>query len=202
MSKIMERLRRDSVDPDTLGESLGAVETALPLARREVETATASREALLLAGTDEQILAADAKISLARIAVERLEALQKDLSGRIAAAKRAALQAEIDAIEARAAGFAVTFPGRYDVLAAPLVALMEERDAIDNECRRVNDLIRSSDLPIVARPHVAPLDERTNALRNVPGATSFETLTSIRPGKRQPGWGAGRASFAQAGIKI
>ncbi len=105
LSKIQERLRRDTVDPDTLGESLGEVERELPLARREVETATASRAALLLAGTDQQILGADAKISLARVAVERLEALQKDLSGRIAAAKRAALQAEIDAVEARAARF-------------------------------------------------------------------------------------------------
>jgi len=196
--RIFERLRRETATAAGLREMLAGVENDLPAAQARLAAATAARVELLLTGTDAEVVEAEAGIASARIAVERLEAAQAELISRISATEHAEahakVQAEIDAIEARAASFGAKMPTRYDTLAAPLVALLEEQVEIDAEVRRVNAVIREAqrDGVIGSRPFIASIDERANDLRNSFRETRFEAVTSIRAGQRQRGWGWGR----------
>jgi len=209
MINILERLRtKTSATAADHQARLAEIENELPAAEARVRSAEAQRAAGLLDLSDAEIEKIESALRLAIRDRDRLRAAREELERRAGAAEAAefltALNGRRATIDKRAAAFAFALPDTYDKLARPLVALLEEAAAIDAEIAAVNEADRDAvrECRIEPRVSVPTIDERANSFRAMTFArVGFYEITSLRPGKNQLGWGAGRAAFELAGLK-
>lgn len=121
--------------------SIGAFESAV--AQLEAE-----RHAVLLDGTDDTILAHDAKLAAARLDRDRAIAAHSALNARIAEAQQReaaeALQAERDAVETEAAATAAALARTYPEAARTIAELFTRLQAAEEAVDRVNAKLREA----------------------------------------------------------
>lgn len=208
MFDTIRKLRAAPETSQALRAALAETDAALPDAEAAVRKAEQERAAGLLDLDDRSIEKIEAALALAIRNRDRLRVTRDELERRAGAAEEAeflaALNSRRAAIDRRAAGFAARLPAEYDKLAAPLVALLVEYLEIDAEVAAVNqaDVEAVGSKRIEPRVRVPTLDERANEHRTSAGGYfGFPELTSIRPGKGQPGWGGAREAFRIAGLK-
>lgn len=108
----------------------------------QFEDAQQRRADLLLAGTDEEILAAEADATTARLAIDRAHAAIAELNRRLVEARdaeaRAAAQKQHDAAEAGAAAVAARIKADYVVHAQAIARLVEDAAAADKAASQYN----------------------------------------------------------------
>lgn len=208
MFEVIKRLRAAPETAQALRAALAETDAELPAAEAAVRQAEQARAAGLLDLDDKAIEKIEASLALAIRSRDRLRVARDELERRAAAAEEAefldALSRRRAAIDKRAAAFAARLPDTYDRLAAPLVALLIEYLEIDAEIAAVNEADRDAvrDRHIEPRVAVPTIDERANEFRTRPcGHVGFPEMTSLRPGKGQPGWGGAREAFRIAGLK-
>lgn len=209
---MFDTIRKLRASPETsraLRAALAETDAALPDAEAAVRKAEQERAAGLLDLDDRSIEKIEAALALAIRNRDRLRVTRDELERRASAAEEAEFLAALNgrraAIDKKAAAFAARLPAEYDRLAAPLVELLIEYLEIDGEIAAVNeadsDAIHSK--RIEPRVRVPTLDERANEHRTSAGGfVGFPELTSLRPGKGQPGWGGAREAFRVAGLKV
>lgn len=206
---ILEKLRtRSGSTAADHRARLAEIEAELPAAEARVRNAEQQRAAGLLDLSDAELEKIEGALRLAVRDRDRLRAAREELERRTGAAEETefldALNGRRAAIEKRAASFAAKLPAEYDRLAAPLVALLTEQIEIEREIAAVNaadgDAVRER--RIEPRDAVLSVDARANEFRNVSVSyVGFPEMTSLRPGKGQPGWGGAREAFKIAGLK-
>lgn len=208
MFDVIRKLRASPETSQALRAALAETDAALPDAEAAVRKAEQERAAGLLDLDDRSIEKIEVALALAIRNRDRLRVTRDELERRAGAAEEAEFLAALNnrraAIDKRAAAFAARLPAEYDKLAAPLVALLVEYLEIDIEVAAVNqaDAEAVGNRRIEPRVRVPTLDERANEHRtSVGGHFGFLEMTSLRPGKGQPGWGGAREAFKLAGLK-
>lgn len=209
MLSILDKIRKPAASAADLRARYAEAEALLPGAEARVRAAEAQRDAGLLDLDDAALEKVEAGLRLAIRDRDRLRAAREELERRVGVAEKTefldALNSRRVAIDKRAAAFATKLPAEYDKLAAPLVALLTEQLEIEREIAAVNaadsDAVR--DGRIEPRDAVQSVDARANEFRTVSFAyVGFPEMTSLRPGKGQPGWGTARETFNISGLKL
>lgn len=115
----------------------------------ELAAAVERRAALLLTGTDKEILAAEAAIDQARLAVDRNTAAKAELERRVVAARaaeaKAGLDAERDAAAKEAAEIKRVLAAEWPRHANPLIALLTRLLDAERAIERVNAKLVDAD---------------------------------------------------------
>jgi hypothetical protein len=192
MLEMLKRARTMPVTAASLREALREVEAKLPEARDALASAQRERADLLLRGSEKEIIAAEAQITSARIAIDRYEAAQGELARKVEEAEvseaAAALDAEHRAVEARAAALAKRIVAEYAEHAGPLSALMQEGKDMDAAIDALNAKLLAAGRGVLVQ-HVeeraiptGPFGVIRNALRD---------NTSLLPIGDGAGWGWG-----------
>lgn len=203
MLEIVKRLRAVETSA-ALYSALREIEAALPGARAALAAAEQERAGLLLTGDDRSIVAAEAKIQSARIAVDRLAAASGEAARRAAEAEareaREALDAERAAVEKRVAAVSKRLLPEYEKHGGALADLLREVADADAaavainhkliEAQRGEDVLRS-----VEERAIAPNEHFT--VRNV-----LRDNTSIVSVRSSAGWGCGADLPKNLGFKF
>lgn len=192
---IMKKLRTSPETSAALHIANAEAIAARPAAAAVLTAAESDRASLLLSGTDKEILAAEAKISSARIALDRIDAAAAELARRAAEAEvregNEALNREREAVEAVATRVASSLVSNYgkhsDAIAALLRSLSMAEAAVSALNSKLIAAGRGDDILPAVETRVLGA---ANCLENV---ASILTLTSLRPVGAAEGWGTGKA---------
>lgn len=193
MLEILKRVRGVPETAASLRDALREVETTLPEARETLAAVQRERADLLLGGSEKEIIAAEARITSARIALDRYEAAQGELARKIEEAEAseagAALDAEHHAVEARAVALSSRLSAEYGKFAGPLAALLQEIVDTDAAIDALNQKLMAAHRGVRVQ-HVeerAISTGRFGVIRNV-----LRDATSLLPVGGGAGWGYGR----------
>lgn len=198
IGELMKKLRGGG-EPSaaSLRATLADVEARMPDAAMALDAARAERAALLLSGSDREVLAAEGRIDVARVEVDRLSAAADVLRSRLGEAEGREENARVDSLlrsaDAQAARAARQFFSRYEPLAAELGGILAEVEAADEAVRAARHAAllagKTPDLPYV-EDRVAP-----------PGRI-FQPLAeiSLRPAGRFAGHGPARQRAEALGL--
>lgn len=138
------------------GSPASAAEIEVALAEIDISaleaahtTAVEARAALLLTGSDKEVLAAEAEIDRARLAVDRVKAVQGELERRLVAAKadeaKAALDAELAAAAAEADAVKRALATEWPKHAKALIGLLERLHAAEKAIGAINTKLIAAD---------------------------------------------------------
>lgn len=129
----MNKLRPADQSSASIRAATERVKVAAAQATANVEAAKAARDGLLLDGTAAELKKADAALIEARETVERIEAMQGQLSTRLVAAERRELIEGVAAKAAEADKLRTAFNDRwardYERVKGELIGLLEANDA-------------------------------------------------------------------------
>jgi|SRR5215467_10655956 len=118
-------------------------EIGLPGPERDLDAATAKRNALLLSGSDKALAEAEAGIIAAHATLDRVSAIKSELEPRLAAAEKAeaeaALMAERDAVDTEAQEVAAKLRARWLALQAEMIAMLRRLEECDRAVLSVNE---------------------------------------------------------------
>jgi hypothetical protein len=175
----------------------------------ELETALrkaeADRAGLLLTGSNGEIQAAESRLTNSRIDLDRATAMQAELTRRIEEAeaneKRAALQAEIDAVNAEADACAKALRKDYARLANSLADILELLQRSDTAVAAMNTKLYGDGMTEPAHSPLTHAEERAWPLFaahrgvgwNSHDDTALPQHASLRAAPGTRGFGRGRA---------
>lgn len=203
MLSIVKRLRAAPETSAALHDALQEIEAALPAARAALAAAEQERASLLLTGDDRSVVAAEAKIQAARIALDRLVAASGEAARRAAEAEareaREALDAERAAVEKRAAAVAARLLPEYERHGGPLADLLREFVEADAAVAALNQKLLAAgreDWLKTAEERAVPPDN-FGLIRGV-----LSGATSLVPVGNAPGWGGGIEVVKVGGYKF
>ncbi len=199
LAEIMKRLRGGGAETAaTLREALEKAEAAVSPAEQALAAAQAERAALLLGGTDRQVLDAEAKVDSARIGLDRLRAAAGELRTRLAAAEKRESEAELDRVlaeaEHSASMAAAMLRARYEPLAAELASVLEKAEEADAKVSAARLAAMKAGREVAVRDVTERLTPEGRIF--VP----FRDSVSLRPAGRFGGWGLAAYDFQRLGL--
>lgn len=204
ISDMIRRLRAGAETSAAIRAALAEVAAAQPRARDALAAVTASRNDLLLTGSNEDILAAEAAMTAARLDLDRLGAAEVELKRRVAQAEAAEHNAALDAervrVESDAKKFAARLRADYERHSVAIVELLDRlrshEAAVDAINAKLIEAGRAGDC--VDRVETRAIPGCDNLLDDF---ASIATLTSLRPIGMSAGWGQGRRVAREFGLK-
>lgn len=203
MLDIIRHLRQGPETSASLREALAKLRNAIPAAEQDLRTATEKRTALMTTGTTRQLRDAGDALRDAGIELSRLEAVQADLTRKLAeteaAEAKAALDRERGAADAVAEKLSETLQDRYDAAAAAIIDLLNEIANADAAIAAVNSKLMDARRGDFLRPVEARLAWLPEGWQG--STASLHALTSLRSSRRQPGYGPGRTGIEWLGRK-
>ena len=195
MFDVLKRLRTSPETSAALHTANAEAVAARPAAVAALAAAEAERAGLLLTGSDKEILAAETRITSARIALDRIDAAAAELSRRAAEAEKReaneALDRERDAVEAVATRIASSLVADYGRHSAALAGLLRGLSMSEAAVSSINAKLIAAGRGADVLPSVETrVLGAGNCLETV---ASLLSLTSLRPVAGGDGWGSGKA---------